>query len=118
MGHIQIRKVDTPNLNYYMGNKVPVTNWFDEKDFKTDCFSIRDSFGVLMAHPETGAIVGAVMKAVRSKRGEVAQSASNNPNLQKMLAGMSFESILKKAGDSLPTDAAKQINEKLQQIRK
>lgn len=115
---IAIRKVNTPNLDYYMGNKVPVANWFDEADFKTDCFSIRDSFGTLMAHPEAGKVVGAVMKAVRAKRGEVAQSASNNTNLQNMLAGMSFEAILKKAGDSLPPDGAKQINEKLQQIKK
>lgn len=115
---IAISKVNTPNLDYYMGNKVPVANWFDEADFKTDCFSIRDSFGTLMAHPEAGKVVGAVMKAVRAKRGEVAQSASNNKNLQNMLAGMSFEAILKKAGDSLPPDGAKQINEKLQQIKK
>lgn len=115
---IVIRKVDTPNLDYYMGNKVPVTNWFDEANFKTDFFSIRDSFGTLMAHPEAGKIAGSVMKALRAKRGEVAQSASNNANLQNMLAGMSFEAILKKAGDSLPSDEAKQINEKLQQIKK
>lgn len=115
---IAISRVDTPNLDYYMGNKVPVANWFDEADFKTDCFSIRDSFGTLMAHPEAGKVVGAVMKVVRAKRGEVAQSASNNTNLQNMLAGMSFEAILKKAGDSLPPDGAKQINEKLQQIKK
>lgn len=115
---IVIRKVDTPNLDYYMGNKVPVTNWFDEANFKTDSFSIRDSFGTLMAHPEAGKIAGSVMKALRAKRGEVAQSASNNANLQNMLAGMSFEAILKKAGDSLPSDGAKQINEKLQQIKK
>ena len=101
-----------------MGNKVPVTNWFDEANFKTDSFSIRDSFGTLMAHPEAGKIAGSVMKALRAKRGEVAQSASNNANLQNMLAGMSFEAILKKAGDSLPPDGAKQINEKLQQIKK
>lgn len=115
---IVIRKVDTPNLDYYMGNKIPVTNWFDEANFKTDSFSIRDSFGTLIAHPEAGKIAGSVMKALRAKRGEVAQSASNNANLQNMLAGMSFEAILKKAGDSLPPDGAKQINEKLQQIKK
>ncbi len=86
--------------------------------YKTDCFSIRDSFGALMAHPEAGKIVSVIMQKMIASRGDVAQSANNNANLQKMMAAMSFETLLKKAGDAVPQEAVKKINEQLQQIRK
>ena len=34
------------------------------------------------------------------------------------MAGMSFESLLKKAGDAVPQELSKQLNEQLQKIRK
>ena len=43
---------------------------------------------------------------------------NSNPNLQKMMAAMSFEALLKKAGDAVSPDRIKEINEQLQQIRK
>ena len=95
-----------------------MANWFDDLDFRTDCFSIRDSFGVLMAHPEAGKIAGAVMQKIRERRGDVAKSASQNTNLQRMLAGMSFESLLNKAGDALTQESICRINEQLQRIPK
>ena len=115
---ITVRKVKTPDPAYRFAKSGSVSNWFDEANFKTDCFSIRDSFGSLMSHPETGKIVGVVMQKIRAKRGDVAKSAGNNTNLQKMLAGMSFESILKKAGDTVTAELVSQINEQLQKIKK
>ena len=59
------------------------------------------------------------MTKARASRGEVAQSASSNPALQKMMAGMSFEGILKKAGENVvPAATVREINAKLQKIRK
>ena len=113
-----IRRVEAPDASYRFSKSGGISNWFDEADFRTDCFSIRDSFGALMAHPEASKIVGAVMAKMRAKRGEVAQSAGNNANLQKMMAGMSFEALLKKGGDAVPVEMIKQINEQLQKIRK
>lgn len=113
-----IRKVDSPDPDYRLSQSSGVSNWFDEAEFKTDCFSIRDSFGALMANPEAGKIVGAIMAKMRAKRGEVAQSAGNNANLQKMVDAMSFESLLKKGGDAVPAEMVKQINNQLQQIKK
>ncbi len=115
---IMIRRVAQPDAGYRFGKTGSVANWFDEENFKTDCFSIRDSFGALMAHPEAGKIVGAMMQEMIASRGDVARSANSNPNLQKMMAAMSFEALLKKAGDAVSPDRIKEINEQLQQIRK
>lgn len=115
---IRIRKVDAPNPAYRMGKAGAVANWFDEDGFDSSCFSIRDSFGSLMAHPEAGKIVGALMQKMIASRGDVAKSANNNANLQKMMAGMSFQSLLKQAGDAVPAELVKQLNAKLQKIKK
>ena len=115
---IVVRKVEQPDASYRFAQAGGVANWFDEKDYRSDCFSIRDSFGALMAHPEAGRIVGALMQKLIASRGDVARSASNNANLQKMMAAMSFEALLKKGGDAVPQDLVRQINQQLQQIRK
>ncbi len=114
-----IRKVDTFNLDYSFGRKGPVANWFDEADFDSSCYSIRDTMGTLQANPEAAAIVNAVMTKARASRGQVAQTASQNPALQKMMAGMSFQGILKKAGENvIPAEMVQEINAKLQKIKK
>ena len=58
------------------------------------------------------------MNIVIASRGDVAESANSNPNLQKMMADMSFESLLKKASDTIPQETAEELNRKLQQIKK
>ncbi len=115
---ISIRKVTQPNPAYHFGKAGAVANWFDEADFDSSCYSIRDSFGALMAHPEAGKIVGALMQKMIASRGDVAKSANKNPNLQKMLAGMSFQALLKQAGDAIPQEAAQELNAQLQKIKK
>ena len=116
---ITVRKVAEFNPDYSFSRKGPVTNWFDEADFDSSCYSIRDTMGTLMQNPQAAAIVGEIMAKAHASRGEVAQSASRNPALQKMMAGMSFEGILKKAGENvIPAAIVREINEKLQKIRK
>ncbi|MBQ9048648.1 MAG: hypothetical protein IJ120_12200, partial [Solobacterium sp.] len=113
-----IRRCKTPDPGYRFKEAGSVSNWFDEDTFRTDCFSVRDSYGVLPAHPEAGKLVQEIMNIVIASRGDVAKSANSNPNLQKMMAGMSFESLLKKAGDTIPQETAEELNRKLQQIKK
>lgn len=55
--------------------------------------------GKQIAHPEAGKIVGALMQKMIASRGDVAKSANNNANLQKMLAGMSFPAPQAFAGE-------------------
>lgn len=113
-----IRKVDQPNPDYRAAQTGDVVNWFDKEDFKPDCFSIRDTMGTLMGNPKTGAIVGRMMEKARASRGDVAQAAAGNANLERMMAGMSLESLLKQAAGAIPADQIKQLNAALQLIQK
>lgn len=40
---MRIRKVEKPNESYRFGTSGGVSNWFDEEDFDSSCFSIRDT---------------------------------------------------------------------------
>lgn len=115
---ITVCKVDRPNKAYCLGKTGSVSNWFDEAEFKSDHYSIRDSFGVLMAHPQAGKLVGDLMRKIVESRGDVAKTAHKNPNLQKMLAGMSFQALLKQSGDSVSEATCKELNAALQKIPK
>lgn len=115
---ITVCKVDRPNKAYCLGKTGSVSNWFDEAEFKNDHYSIRDSFGVLMAHPQAGKLVGDLMRKIVESRGDVAKTAHKNPNLQKMLAGMSFQALFKQAGDSVSEATCKELNAALQKIPK
>ena len=44
--------------------------------------------------------------------------SDNNASRQKMMAAMCFEALLKKAGDAVPQELIRNINEQLQKIRK
>lgn len=114
---ILIRKVDAPDPAYQF-QKAEVVNWFDQEEFKPDCFSIRDTLGELLAHPKAGAIVGRMMDQARASRGDVAQAAQGNANLQKMMAEMTLQSLLKQAGPAVKPEQIKALNGALQQIKK
>lgn len=59
-----------------------------------------------------------MMAAARAKRGDVASATAGNANLEKMLAGLSFESILKQAGPAIKPEQIQSLNEALQKIKK
>ncbi|MCR5087973.1 MAG: glycoside hydrolase family 2 protein [Oscillospiraceae bacterium] len=114
-----IRRVDRPNPDYIFGDAGAVVNWFDKDALKPGYFSIRDTFGDLMRNPGTAAIVGRIMAKASASRGEVAESTRDNKALQRMMAGLSFESLLKKAGANvISPEQIKGINDALQQIKK
>lgn len=115
---ITIRKVEKANPDYSIGRSGDVTNWFDADAFKPDCYSIKDTLGALMSHPATGKIVGTLMAKASASRGDVATATAGNENLQRMMAGMTLQSLLKQAGDAVPPEAIKQLNDALQQIKK
>ncbi len=113
---MKLRRVAEPN-KAYMFRKQEVVNWFDKDEIDPVCFSIRDTLGALQQHPQAGAILAGMMAKMRASRGDVAQSAGNNANLQKMMAGMTLESLLKQAGN-VPAEAVKSLNAALQKIKK
>lgn len=113
-----IRKVDVPNKAYRFAQEGGIVNWFDQEDFKEGYFSIKDTLGSLLAHPKTSPIVGRLMAQAQASRGDVAKSTSGNKNLEKMMAGMSLQSLLKQAGDAIKPEQIKALNTALQQISK
>ncbi len=115
---ITIRKVAEKDKSYIFGTKGDVTNWFDADTFDPTCYSIRDTMGALMQHPVTGAIVGRMMEKARASRGDVASATAGNKNLERMMAGMTLQSMLKQAGDAIPAEAIKALNDALQKVKK
>ena len=114
-----VRKVNSPNPAYSFGGAGSVVNWFDKEDLKPGYFSVKDKLGELMGNPGTAAIVGRIMAKASASRGDVARESSGNKVLQQMMAEMSFESLLKKAGANvIPPEQIKTINDALQQIPK
>ena len=114
-----VRRVAEINPAYCFGDAGNVVNWFDKIDIRPGYYSIKDKFGVLMANPDTAVVVGKIMAKATASRGEVAESANKNKALQQMMAGMSFESLLKKAGANvIPPEQIKEIDDMLQQVKK
>ncbi len=79
---------------------------------------LKDTLEILMQNPKSAAIVGRMMDAARAFRGDVAKAASGNDNLEKMMAGMTLESILKMAGPAIKQEQITTLNEALQKIEK
>lgn len=115
---IQVCRVEQPNTGYQFAQEGGIVNWFDKEDFKPGYFSVRDTMGALQSHPKAGAIVGKMMEKARASRGDVAKSTEGNQNLQRMMAGMSLESLLKQAKGAVTAEQIKQLNAALQQIKK
>ncbi len=114
-----IRRVAEPNKDYIFGDAGSVVNWFDKEDLKPGYFSIKDKFGELMSNPGTAPIVGRIMAKASASRGEVAEGTKGNKALQQMMASMTFESLLKKAGANvINAEQIKAINDALQQVKK
>ena len=105
------------NPAYYIRKKV-VVNWFDREDFDPTCYSIKDTMGALSQNPQTAVILGRMMERMTASRGDVAKSANKNANLQKMMAGISLESLIKQTGDSVPAEMVRNLNNALQKIKK
>lgn len=59
---ITISWADAPDPAYQF-QKEEIVNWFDREELRPDCFSIRDTLGELLAHPEAGAMSRAAYPA-------------------------------------------------------
>ncbi len=111
-----ITYVDEPNTSYEFKQKGHVINWFDKETFRDDCFSLRNTMGELMAHPEASKILAEFMKIAHEKRGDVAKATAGNKNLEKMMSGIKMESLIKQAGDSITPEQVTALNAALQKI--
>ena len=115
---IHIRKVEQENPAYSFRQKGDVINWFDKETFDEECYSLKDTFGELLSNPKSAELVNAIMAKARAARGDVAKSTSQNKNLQKMMAGIRMENLLKQAGPALKQEDVVGLNKALQKIKK
>ena len=115
---ISICRSEKPDPSYQVIQKGGVVNWFDKEDFDQNCYSIKDTYGSLLADSRTAAIVGKLMEGAAASRGDVAESVKDNPNLVRMMSRLTLESLLNQAGDAVKPEQIKAINAALQKIRK
>lgn len=113
---ISVRRTARPNPSYVLAGSGGIVNWFDEEDFKSGFYSIRDTLGTLKANPDTASLVNALMERASASRGDVAKSAHANENLQRMMARMPLQSLLKQAGGAIPEKTVRELNAALQRI--
>lgn len=114
----ELTKVQKENPKYSLGNNTSVKNWFDSIEIHPDCYSVNDTMGELSSNAQAGAIVQAMMSQASASRGDIAEKVKNNPNLQRMMQRQTLISLLHQAGDSVPEEAVKQLNQALQKIKK
>lgn len=114
---IQVRRVLEPRKEYQFVRE-GIVNWFDREEYRLDCYSIKDKMEDIMRHPTAGAKLQEMIGRARKKRGDVAQSASANENLQRMMGQMRLESLLRQISDTIPAEEAREFNAFLQTIRK
>ena len=113
-----LRQVTEPDPSYQFGDAGAVVNWFDKITIDPAFYSIRDTLGELEQNPETKGIVDRMMEKAVASRGDVAKSTAGNRALQQMMAGMTLESLLKKAGSNVISPEMMQtINEALQKVK-
>lgn len=120
---ITIRKVDTPNCDYYYGGS-NVVNWFDREDeiVREGYFSIKDSMETVDACPAAHAVIEEMLLPVLSRMGdaygEVAKSVTMPESMQKLIAQMSVEGWLRQAAKLVTPDLVHKINHALNQVKK
>ena len=114
-----LRQTAEQDPSYQFGDAGAVVNWFDKITIDPAFYSIRDTLGELEQNPETKGIVDRMMEKAVASRGDVAKSTAGNRALQQMMAGMTLESLLKKAGSNVISPEMMQtINEALQKVKK
>lgn len=118
-----IRKVETPNPDYYYGGGNAV-NWFDREDeiVREGYFSIKDSMESVDTCPAAHAVIEEMLLPVLNQMGdaygEVAKSVTMPESMQKLIAQMSVEGWLRQAAKLVTPELVHKINYALNQIKK
>ena len=114
---ITVKKVETPNPSYRaIGGEA--VNWFDRPDelMREGYYSILDSMEEIKKSEAGAALLNKMMENVHKSYGEVAQSVTLPPSVQKMLDRQPLEKVLKQAGKAISPAMVKQLNNELNQI--
>ena len=104
-------------------------NWFDDPaaiaaraafKYPKGYYSIKDKVGVLMANPETAAILGEAMKVAMASAGSLMGEGMGQMSdaMKEFMAMMRLSDMLKMMGAGFPAEAKLALNEALTKIKK
>ena len=124
---ITLNGVAEHNYAYDLPDGNQGVNWFDDpklvemkKAFKypKDAFSIKDKFGVLMAHPQAGALLGNMIKNAMAENQMVASMGEMSDEMKSFMNNMRLCDMLKMGGDAISMEMKLQLNQALNAIKK
>lgn len=119
---ISIRKVDTPNPDYFFKEQVSVKNWFEEEGMEIipGYYSIKDTLGDICKCPEGAAFVEQLQTqmAKNSSMASMAENVVMTDQIKKMMMRFTVENLLKQAGGDPDPQMVVAINKQLCKIKK
>ena len=113
-----ITKVATPDASYRAEGQVE--NWFDKPEelIKEGYYSIMDSMADLQKNPQAAALLAKVMERATASYGDVAKNVQMPEAVQRQMAKMPLQALLKQAGKAVPPAMVQQLNAALNKIKK
>ncbi len=116
---ITIRKVEQIDPTY-VKEVSEIINWFDkpEEVMREGYFSIFDSMEDMKKSPAAAVLLEDVMVELKKAYGDVAQDVVMPESLQRQMDKLPLESLLKQGGNTFTPAMVKQLNARLNQIRK
>ncbi|MDE0545953.1 glycoside hydrolase family 2 protein [Microbacterium sp. C7(2022)] len=115
---VVLRKVDEVPAASIMPTTT-IANWFDEAPLPAPegFFSINDTLADIKQSEEGARLIGAVLEALATSRGEVGRGVEIPPAMQAIVDRMSLEKLIKQAG-SVPVEQVAALNAQLNLIAK
>ena len=113
-----IVKVEKPDASYRAEGEVQ--NWFDKPEelIKEGYYSIMDSMAELQKNPQAAALLARIMERATASYGDVAKNVKMPESVQRQMARMPLQSLLKQAGKAVPPAMVQQLNAALNKIKK
>ena len=125
---VTLRGVAEHDYSYDLPEGNAAANWFDDPaaiaerqafKYPKGYYSIKDKVGVLMANPETAAILGGLFAQVMGGAGGLMGSDMEmGESMKEFMAMMRLSDMLKMMGAGIPTEVKLQLNEALTKIKK
>ena len=123
---IKLNGVAEHDYSYDLPEGNQGANWFDDPaaiaartafKYPKGYYSIKDKLGVLMANPETAAIVGEAMGTVMQGAGGMGMGQMGE-SMKEFMNMMRLSDMLKMLGAGFPAEAKLALNEALTKIKK
>ena len=113
-----ITKVGKPDPAYRAEGQVE--NWFDKPEelVKEGYYSIMDSMADLQKNPQAAVLLARIMERATASYGDVAKNVQMPEAVQRQMAKMPLQALLKQAGKAVPPAMAQQLNAALNKIKK